>query len=230
MNNNTYDYKKIEYDCNFHIESISITDNNVEIDFINNCSSTKYNYTVFIEYNINNYKQYSPIKKYYEKGINNNTKYYEFQRNGTKNTFEIVDSIKREMILITIVGQDTEGFHRFVYTNHQYDNTEKKEKEKPEEKSYLKIIIIASIIGAILIIVIIICIAKKRKKYINEILEEEKTMELNKQEKEKENADFKKYERSADCEYEIKENSAINYDENENDDYKYLELNRIKKS
>ena len=230
MNNNTYDYKKIEYDCNFHIENISITDKNVTIDFINNCSSTMYNYTIFIEYNINNYKQYSPIKKYYEKGINNNTKYYEFQRNGTKNTFEIVDSIKREMILITIVGQDTEGFHRFVYTNHQYDNTEKKEKEKPEEKSYLKIIIIASIIGAILIIVIIICIAKKRKKYINEILEEEKTMELNKQEKEKENADFKKYERSADCEYEIKENSAINYDENENDDYKYLELNRIKKS
>ena len=62
MNNNTYDYKKIEYDCNFHIESISITDNNVEIDFINNCSSTMYNYTIFIEYNINNYKQYSPIK------------------------------------------------------------------------------------------------------------------------------------------------------------------------
>ena len=88
----------------------------------------------------------------------------------------------------------------------------------------------ASIIGAILIIVIFICIVKKRKKYINESLKEEKTMKLNKQEKEKENADFKKYEGSADFEYDIKENSVINDDENENVDYKYLELNRIKRS
>ena len=57
-------------------------------------------------------------------------------------------------------------------------------------------------------------------------------MKLNKQEKEKENADFKKYEWTADFDYDIKENIVINDDENENEnvDYKYLELNRIKKS
>ena len=61
--NNTYDYKNIEYICLFYVDNISITDNNVTISFENSCSSTMYNYTVFIEYNITNYKQYSPIKK-----------------------------------------------------------------------------------------------------------------------------------------------------------------------
>ena len=61
------------------------------------------------------------------------------------------------MILITIVGQDTEGFHRFIYTRHEYDY------RANEEKTYLTIIIIASVIGAIIIIVLILCIVRKKK-------------------------------------------------------------------
>ena len=223
--NNTYDYKNIEYICLFYVDNISITDNNVTISFENSCSSTMYNYTVFIEYNITNYKQYSPIKNYFEKDINNNTKYYEFQRNETHNTIEIFDSIKRGMILITIVGQDTEGFHRFIYARHEYDY------RANEEKTYLTIIIIASVIGSIIIIVVILCIVrKKKKKNINKNIEDEKTMKLYNQKNEKESADFKGYEGSADFkDYKgsadfkdyNKENDVINDDEKENNDFKY---------
>ena len=190
------------------MENIFITDNKATIGFINYCSSSMYNYTVFIEYNVLNYRQYSPIKKYYEKDIDNNTKYYEFQRNGS-NTIEIMDTFKRGMILITMIGQDTEGFHRFVYARSNYDY------KADEEKSYLVVIIIASIAGVIFIMVVILCIIRlTRKKHVDDNFEDEKSMKLYNQKNEKESADFKDYEKAY---YEVNDD----VEKKEGADYKY---------
>ena len=206
--NNTYNYKNMPYNCYFNMENIFITDNKATIGFINYCSLSMYNYTVFIEYNVLNYRQYSPIKKYYEKDIDNNTKYYEFQRNGS-NTIEILDTFKRGMILITMVGQDTEGFHRFVYARFNYDY------KAEEEKSYLVVIIIASIAGAIFIFVVILCIMRlTRKKHVDDNFEDEKSMKLYNQKNEKENADFKDYEKAY---YEVNDD----VEKKEGADFKY---------
>ena len=113
------------------------------------------------------------------------------------------------MILITMVGQDTEGFHRFVYARSNFDY------KAEEEKSYLVVIIIASIAGAIFLIVIILCIIRlTRKKHVDDKFEDEKSMKLYNQKNEKESADFKDYEKAY---YEVNDD----VDKKEGADFKY---------
>ena len=213
--NNTYDYENIEYSCYFRIKNVFVSDSNVIIDFQNFCYSI-YNYSIFIEYNITNYDEYSPLKKYLEKDIdiNNNTKYYEFQNNGS-GSFEILDSFKQGMIFVSIVGQDTEGFNRLVYNGTKYNYRIK------EEESYLTIIIIVSVIGAICLLVVIICIIRcNRKKNVNEKLKDEKEMKLFNEKNEKESDDFKDNEKENDDDKDYGEKAYFDVNEKESADFK----------
>ena len=192
MNYQDYkDLKNIEYNCNFNIKTIDDYLNHINITFDTLCSSTIYNYTIFIEYNNTNYSE--PLEQYYEKDKNNNTKYYVFQKKGN-DTFEISDTFKKGENIITIIGQDTEGFNRFVYERKTY-NYEGEEKEK-ESKSNLTGIIIGAVAGGFVLLIIIIVIIVKHKNKLNTRLEDEKIKLL--KNKCEENTDFKKYEESAD--------------------------------
>ena len=190
---NLHYYENIEYGCNFKIEKVNISDSKAIIDFQNFCSSSIYNYSVFIRYNFANYDKYSPLKQYLEKDINNNTKYYEFQKNGS-GTFEISDSFKQGTIFVSVVGQDTEGFKRLVYAGTRYNY-----RIKEEESNNPTIIIIVSVIGAICLFVIIICIIRfVRKKNMDENLKDEKNINLFNEKNGKESADFKDNEKEID--------------------------------
>ena len=66
---------------------------------------------------------------------------------------------------ITIVGQQTEGFRRFVFARKEYDYIGKK-------KSYLVFIILGCVGGAIIILIIIICVVKHiKKRKMNSLIE-----------------------------------------------------------
>ena len=168
INYSEYKEFKIIGNCNFAMTNIDVTSNKITIKIDNLCSSTKFNYYVFIDNNTNIIDNYNPIKLFYEKD-SNITKYYEF-KNKDNNIFEIEDSFKKGFMNITIVGQDTQEFNRFIYDNTKYEY-------KDEKKSYILIIIIASIVGLIIIAIIIICIIRyrRRKEMENELFGEEKT-------------------------------------------------------
>ena len=100
-------------DCKFYIKEISDSPNEIEIDFNNECTSTIFNYFIFIDYNITNSKYYDPIELFYEKDINEDLKYYKFQKKGS-NKITLSDSFIKGNINIFIVGQDINGFNRFI--------------------------------------------------------------------------------------------------------------------
>ena len=170
-------------DCQFKIVKISDSYNEIKIKYDTYCDETIYNYTVFITNNTNDNKGYNCIKLFYEKDINKDIKYYEFQEKGP-NTIKISDSFEKGNMIITIVGQDTEGFKRFVYNTTIYNY-------KGEKKTYLTLIIISIVVGAVLVILIILYVIRyiRKKNMNNDITKDKVTEKLNC--KDFENPDFK---------------------------------------
>ena len=153
-------------DCSFSLIEINDTYNNINIEIENTCNySTPYHYYIFIVPNTSNstntngnYYKKTPLELYYENDKKNDSlKYYEFT--SKENFFAIFDTFIKGEIKISIVGQETEGFRRFVFDQikHEYEG---------KKKSYLVFIIIGCIAGAIIISIIICVIVKhiKRKK------------------------------------------------------------------
>ena len=101
-----------------------------------------------------------------------------------RNTIKISDSFEKGVMNITIVGQDTEGFKRFVYNTTIYNY-------KGEKKTYLTLIIISIVVGAVLVILIILCVVRyiRKKNMNNDITKDKVTEKLNC--KDFENPDFK---------------------------------------
>ena len=175
-------YKDIPKDCKFKITEISDYHNEITINFDTSCDSTIYRYYVFIDYNTSNNIEFNPMKLYYEKDINNKIKYYKFEKSGS-DSIVIEDTFEKGKMNITIVGQDSKGFNRFVYdsTTHNYEGPIKN----------LALIIIGSILGFIILLVIIIyvirCLIRRHKE--NEI-DEKKTEKLYNKQDIKKCADF----------------------------------------
>ena len=120
--------------------------------------STKFHYYIFISYN-NDYKDMSPLELFFAKQNNDSIKCYEFTTN--KKTIELLDTFEKGLMNITIVGQNTEGFNKFVFTRKEYNYIGNK-------KSYLVYIILGCVGGAIIIAIILIvsivkCIKKRKK-------------------------------------------------------------------
>ena len=122
------------------------------------------------------------MKLYYEKDINNKIKYYKFEKSGS-DSIVIEDTFEKGKMNITIVGQDSKGFNRFVYDSTTYNY------EGPIKN--LALIIIGSILGFIILLVIIIyvirCLIRRYKE--NEI-DEKKTEKLYNKQDIKKCADF----------------------------------------
>ena len=147
-------------DCSFSITKINDTFNNINIKIENTCYySTPYHYYIFIVPNTSNsantngnYYKKTPLELYYENDKKNDSlKYYEFT--SKKEYFEIFDTFMIGEKKISIVGQETEGFRRFVFDQMKYNYIGKK-------KSYLAYIVIGCIVGAIILIIIIRAIYK----------------------------------------------------------------------
>ena len=103
-----------------------------------------------------------------------------------RNTIKISDSFEKGVMNITIVGQDTEGFKRFVYNTTIY-NYKGEKKSKP----YRTLIIITIVVGAVLVILIILYVIRyiRKKNMNNDITKDKVTEKLNC--KDFENPDFK---------------------------------------
>jgi hypothetical protein len=209
---------KIPKNCGFKISKTDDSLNKIIIDFDTICDKTMYKYYVFIDYNISKYKEFNLIELYYEKDINKDIKYYEFQKTGS-GTIEVKDSFENGKLCIIIVGQDTKGFNRFVYYSTTFKYT---------GDYSLALTIVITIPGVIILSIVIICVIRyiKRKRRNNKD-EEKKTEILYNQKDDKKYADFSsdfKYLSNASDEKESKDDKYNKDDKDENDykDEKYI--------
>ena len=177
--------------CEFKIEHTNDTYNDIFIEINNNCRKI-FHYYIFITYNTSTeYNKMTPLELFYAKKNNDNIKCYEFTTND--NVFEIKDDFLIGKMNITIVGQSTEGFRRFVYDRKKdYYYIGKK-------KSYLGFIILGCIGGVIVIIIIVHLVIKYTRKRETESFYEIKTEKKDLINKEEEKA--KNEAKSADFDY-----------------------------
>ena len=184
------DDSNYRYACNFKIKNINDVLNDIKIEIYNYCSTT-FHYYIFIFYNTSNdYNNMSPLELFNAKKNNNSIKCYEFTTK--KKKIEILDTFEKGLMNITVVGQNTEGFRRFVFDKQEYNYIGKK-------KSNLTYIILGCVGGAIIILIIIFLVVryiKKRKMYSYFKNKTKKTL-LNKEEEKTKKNEIK----SADFDY-----------------------------
>ena len=182
--------REIPYDCEFSIKKISDSYNEIVIDYNTICTSTIYNYFIFIDYNNSFSQDYEPIKLFYEKDINKDIKYYEVQKKGI-NSFKISDSFLKGDINITIVGQDTEGFNRIIYTRTSYYYSGKKESDSSSHALAITLIVVGSL--CLIVIIIFFFVRSLRRKKMNKELNGLKSEKFCNKKKEEINPDFMAY-------------------------------------
>ena len=186
-NININEYLDIPKDCEFTIKEVSDSKDEIKIKYETLCSSTMYNYFVFIDYNTSNTTNYDPIQLFYEKDNNTDIKYYKVQKKGSGNSLKISDSFIIGDLNIIVVGQDTQGFNRFVYAQTRYYY------EGNDDSNHTLIIVLSILGGICLLVAIIISIRCIRKKLRDSDLESNKAEKLFNQKIEETNPDFLAY-------------------------------------